>query len=35
MEVAFGRTDVFVHEKKVAVLPALRLVSSLGLRHYF
>jgi hypothetical protein len=34
-EVAFGRTDVFVHERKVAVLPPLRLVSSLGLRHYF
>jgi hypothetical protein len=34
-EVAFGRTDVFVHEKQVAVLPPLRLVSSLGLRHYF
>jgi hypothetical protein len=34
-EVAFGRTDVFVHERKVAELPPLRLVSSLGLRHYF
>jgi hypothetical protein len=34
-EVAFGRTDVNVHQAKVAVLPPLRLVSSLGLRHYF
>jgi len=34
-EVAFGRTDVFVHERKVAELPPLRLVTSLGLRHYF
>jgi hypothetical protein len=34
-EVAFGRTDVNVHEEKVAVLPPLRLVTSLGLRHYF
>jgi hypothetical protein len=34
-EVAFGRTDIFVHESKVAVLPPLRLVSNLGLRHYF
>ena len=34
-EVAFGHTDIYVHERKVAVLPPLRLVSSLGLRHYF
>jgi hypothetical protein len=34
-EVAFGRTDVYVHQEKVAVLPPLRLVSSVGLRHYF
>jgi hypothetical protein len=34
-EVAFGRTEVFVHERRVAVLPPLRLVSTLGLRHHF
>jgi hypothetical protein len=34
-EVAFGRTDVFVHQVKVSELPPLRLVTSLGLRHYF
>ena len=34
-EVALGRTDVFVHDRQVAVVPALRLVTSLGLRHHF
>jgi len=34
-ELAFGHTDVYVHQRQVAVVPALRLVTSLGLRHYF
>lgn len=34
-ELAFGRTDVYVHGQRVAVLPALRFVASLGLRQYF
>jgi hypothetical protein len=34
-ELAFGRTDVYVHETRVSVIPPLRLVSSLGLRQYF
>jgi hypothetical protein len=34
-ELAFGHTDVYVHQRKVAVVPPLRLVTSVGLRHYF
>jgi hypothetical protein len=34
-ELAFGHTDVYVHQRKVAVVPPMRLVTSVGLRHYF
>jgi hypothetical protein len=34
-ELAFGRTDVYVHEAHVSVIPPLRLVTNLGLRQYF
>jgi hypothetical protein len=34
-ELAFGRTDVYVHGARVTVVPPLRFVGSLGFRHYF
>jgi hypothetical protein len=34
-ELTFGHTDVYVHRQKVAVIPPLRLVTFVGLRHHF